>query len=94
MDEERRRANDELLGRMDEKLESLNREITENVKPDVKEIRVYNKEQNGNIIKALKLCAANEARSKMNTRLIIFAISLSTGLAICGVAGVFNGFVG
>ena len=90
MSEERR--NDEILSQIkvdvgvtNERLESLNREITENLKTQLDKIEKYNKEQNGQIIKVMETCASNETRGIMNTRLVIFAISLSAGLGIYAI---------
>ena len=80
------RRNDEMLVRIDERLESLNREITENVRPDISNIEKYNKAQNDKIIKVIEKSASNETRGKTNTRLIVFAISLSTGVGIYAIS--------
>ena len=87
------RHNDEILSQIkveisvtNERLESLNREITENIKTQLNKIEKYNREQNGHITKVIKTCASNETRGIMNTRLVIFAISLSAGLGIYAVS--------
>ena len=68
-------------------LDSLSREITENVKPNIEKIRDYNEIQNGHIRGLIKDCSANTMRGKLNTRLVCLAIGIAVGVGVANGIG-------
>ena len=73
----------DILIRLYEKHNSLNREITENVKVDVGKIKEYNEVQNGSIIKVITQCANNTTWIKALRWVIIILVSV--GYATKGI---------
>lgn len=71
---------------IDERLKSLDREITENVKKDISDIKKYNELQNGHIRELTKECSANSERCKTNYKLVCIAI----GIAVSAMGIGFN----
>ena len=76
---------DELLVRIDERLESLDREIKENVKQDISEIEKHAREQNGKVLDLIDQCSATTERSKTNYKLCCIAIGIGIGALTTGL---------